>query len=74
MKTKKIDKPEKFEYPKIMESKENGIVVLFSKEHTGIVIYIPENSQTKSFVGECSNAWAMPNFRPTDATFELANE
>jgi len=64
---KSLEKP----FPKLMKSKETGIVVLFEKEKVGIIVGNPIGSNAMGYV---STAWSMEKFIDFDGDVLLRND
>lgn len=57
----RADTCKKSEFPKLMESRTNEIVVLFTSPGKGTAVYIPDDCPL-SYLGEYSDLWAMDLF------------
>lgn len=57
-------------FPKLMRSKINGTIVLFSGEKMGMVVYTEAHG---NFIGEFTSDWAMCNFVDFDESVLLSN-
>jgi len=65
----KVSLASKNDYPKIMKSKNSGLVVLFSKSELGTVILGNELHDC----GEFSDDWDMSSFTDFDGSITLSN-
>ena len=64
MNVEKIDskKESAIPFPKLMESKEYGYIVLFTESRRGAVVYVEEGDEQRS-IGEHSTEWTMHWFK-----------
>ena len=68
----KPKKPEVPEYPCLKISKTSGVVVLFTKAHTGTAVHVP-NSSYFTQLGDGSLTWFEDNFETLRGTITLSN-
>jgi len=72
IKSKEKEKPlSHTSYPKLMQSKLSGVIVLFSKDSHGTVIKGATNKGSE--VGQAVSSFDMDFFVDYDGTIELAN-
>ena len=74
MHTKRIDTPEESEFPKLMISNDNGIIILATDEDGNYLKgTILESNISPNFVGEWSEVWAKDNFYDYPGQVILSN-
>lgn len=64
------DKDEKFDFPRLMKNLDGTLVVLFSKENTGMVV----KNNIHTDIGFYSNTWHMKDFKDYDGSLTLQNK
>ena len=65
-------KPNGPEYPKLMKSVINGLIVLFHGPSKGMVVANGKTSQSK--VGDYSEVWGMQYFEPYYGTVSITSK